>query len=108
MHKPTFMPYELRLLWHTNPDFYAIAVFIGGGGGLQFVDRTPFEPGALASAEIRNAENPSQVAEACTRAQERLPPHHCMAQLIGRQQGKTNLQRRPTRDTKPRLRGREG
>ena len=21
---PTFMAYELRLLWHTNPDFHAI------------------------------------------------------------------------------------
>ena len=34
-----FMAYKLRLLWHTNPDFYAIwTVFIGGGGGLQFVE----------------------------------------------------------------------
>ena len=33
------MAYELRLSWHTNPPFYAIrTVFIGGGGGLQFVD----------------------------------------------------------------------
>ena len=37
--KPTFMAYELRLLCHTNPDFYAIwAAFIGGGGGLQFFE----------------------------------------------------------------------
>ena len=35
VHEPTFTPYELRLLWHTNPPFYAIwTVFIGGGGGL--------------------------------------------------------------------------
>ena len=34
VHEPTFMAYELRLLWHTNPPFYAIwTVFIGGGGG---------------------------------------------------------------------------
>ena len=39
VHKPTFMAYELRLLWHTNPNFYAIwPVFIGGGGGLQNID----------------------------------------------------------------------
>ena len=39
VHKPTFMAYELRPLWHTNPDFYAIStVFIGGGGSLQFVE----------------------------------------------------------------------
>ena len=40
VNKPTFMAYELRLLWHTNPDFYAIwAGFIGGGDSLQFVER---------------------------------------------------------------------
>ena len=40
VHEPTFMVYELRLLWHTNPDFYAIwAVFIGGGRGLQYIER---------------------------------------------------------------------
>ena len=39
VHKPTFMAYELRLLWRTNPDFYPIwAVFIGGGGGLQYIE----------------------------------------------------------------------
>ena len=39
VHEPTFMAYELRLLWHTNPDFYAIwTVFVGGGGGLQYID----------------------------------------------------------------------
>ena len=39
MHEPIFTAYKLRLLWHTNPDFYAIGtVFIGSGGGLQFVD----------------------------------------------------------------------
>ena len=39
MYGPTFMVYELRLLWHTNPDFYAMrAVFIGVGGGLQYID----------------------------------------------------------------------
>ena len=33
------MAYKLRLLWHANPDFYAIlTAFIWGGGGLQFVD----------------------------------------------------------------------
>ena len=32
VYEPTFMAYKLRLLWHTNPDFYAIwAVFIGRG-----------------------------------------------------------------------------
>ena len=37
VHEPTFMAYELRLLWHASPNFYAIwAVFIGGGGGLQY------------------------------------------------------------------------
>ena len=36
------MAYELRLLWHTNPPFFAIwTVFIGGGGGLWFVDPLP-------------------------------------------------------------------
>ena len=39
MYKPSFMAYELRLLCHMNPDFYAIrTVFIGGGGGLQYID----------------------------------------------------------------------
>ena len=39
VHEPTFMAYELRLFWHTNPDFYAIrTVFIGGGGGLQYIE----------------------------------------------------------------------
>ena len=33
VHEPTFMAYELRLLWHTNPLFYAIwTVFVGGWG----------------------------------------------------------------------------
>ena len=33
VHKPAFMAYELQLLWHMNPDFYAIwAVFIIGVG----------------------------------------------------------------------------
>ena len=42
---PTFMAYELRLLWHTNPNFYAIwTFFIGGGGGLRFVDPKPLRP----------------------------------------------------------------
>ena len=36
------MAYELWLLWHTNPDVYAIwAVFIGGGGGLQYIHWKP-------------------------------------------------------------------
>ena len=39
VYELTFMAYKLRLLWHTNPDSYAIwTVFIGGGGGLQFVE----------------------------------------------------------------------
>ena len=39
MHEPTFMAYELRLLCHTKPDFYAICtVFMGGGGGLPFLE----------------------------------------------------------------------
>ena len=39
MYEPTFMAYELRLLWHTNPNLYAVcAVVIGGGGGLQYVE----------------------------------------------------------------------
>ena len=39
MHGPTFMAYEPRLLWHTNPDFYGIrAVFWGGGGGLECIE----------------------------------------------------------------------
>ena len=38
LYEPTFMAYELRLLWHTNPDFYPIgAVFIGGGGGILII-----------------------------------------------------------------------
>ena len=38
LYEPTFMAYELRLLWHTNPDFYTIqAVFVGGGGGLLYI-----------------------------------------------------------------------
>ena len=33
---------KLRLLWRTNPDFYAIrAVFIGGGDGLQKIEKHP-------------------------------------------------------------------
>ena len=33
VHEPTFTPYELRLLWHTDPPFYAIwTVFMGGWG----------------------------------------------------------------------------
>ena len=32
VYGPTFMAYELRLLWHTNPDFYVTwVVFIGVG-----------------------------------------------------------------------------
>ena len=32
-----------RLLWHTNPEFYAIwAVFIGGGGGPQYIEHIIF------------------------------------------------------------------
>ena len=39
VQEPTFMAYELRLLWHMSPDFYAIwAVLIGRGGGLQYID----------------------------------------------------------------------
>ena len=35
VHEPTFMAYEFRLLWHTDPPFYALwTIFIGGGGGL--------------------------------------------------------------------------
>ena len=42
------MAYELRLLWHTNPDFYTIwAVFIGGGGGLQYIDWSVLDPSKL-------------------------------------------------------------
>ena len=38
VYEPMFMAHELRLLWHTNLDFFAIwAVFIGGGGGLQYI-----------------------------------------------------------------------
>ena len=45
MYEPTFMACELRLVWHTNPDFYAIrTVFIGGGGGLEFVDLPRLAP----------------------------------------------------------------
>ena len=43
VYEPTLMADKLRLLWHANPDFYAIwTVFIGGGGGLQFVYFYPF------------------------------------------------------------------
>ena len=40
---PTFMAHELRLLGHTHPDFFMPyePLFIGGGGGLQFVDSSP-------------------------------------------------------------------
>ena len=47
------MAYELRLLCRTNPDFYFIwAVFIGGGGGLEYFDllwiiRTGVNPAIL-------------------------------------------------------------
>ena len=35
VHEPTFMAYELRLLWHMDPPFYTVwTVLIGGGGGL--------------------------------------------------------------------------
>ena len=49
VHEPNFLAYELQLLWHTNPDFYAIwAVFIWGGGGLNYIeyccDRTALSP----------------------------------------------------------------
>ena len=38
------MAFEIRLLWRMNPDFYAIwAVFIGSGGGLQYIDSEPKE-----------------------------------------------------------------
>ena len=38
------MVYELRLLWHPNPDFYAIsAVFIGDGGGLEYIENTGYQ-----------------------------------------------------------------
>ena len=40
VYELTFMAYELsEFLRHTNPDFYAIwAVFIGGGGGLAYIE----------------------------------------------------------------------
>ena len=50
LSEPAFMAYELRLLWHAKPDFYAIlAVFIGGGGGLQYIDIWTNGPAATRS-----------------------------------------------------------
>ena len=42
MRELTFVAYDPRPLWHTNPDFCATGgEFIGGGGGLQHVEYAP-------------------------------------------------------------------
>ena len=52
------MAYKLQLLWHTNPDFYAIwAIFIGAGGDLQYIDYVPFSCLSLKTQSIRKVED---------------------------------------------------
>ena len=62
VYEPTFMAYELRLLWHTNSVFYGIRTpsflayeprllchvryelfLFGGGGGLQYIEIMPHQ-----------------------------------------------------------------
>ena len=61
------MAHELRLLWHTNPDFYAIStVFIRGGGDLQNIDK-----GAYGSSRTPVAPDPAirKADRGCAQAQ---------------------------------------